>query len=34
VQRTPRRLEETSIVELGYGRLRIRDREQLLRYCG
>jgi len=34
VQRTLRRLEEAGIVELGYGRLQIRDREQLLRYCG
>jgi CRP-like cAMP-binding protein len=34
VQRALRRLEETGVVELGYGRLRIRDREQLLRYCG
>lgn len=33
VQRTLRRLEESGIVELGYGRLRIRDREKLLGYC-
>ena len=33
VQRTLRRLEELGIVELGYGRLRIRDREKLLGYC-
>ena len=34
VQRTLRRLEEAGVVELGYGRLRIRDREKLLGYCG
>lgn len=33
VQRTLRRLEESGIVELGYGRLRISDREKLLGYC-
>ena len=34
VQRTLRGFEESGLVELGYGRLRIRDREQLLRYSG
>jgi len=34
VQRALRGLVETGLVELGYGRLRIRDRERLLRYCG
>ena len=34
VQRTLRGFVDTGIVELGYGRLRIRDREQLLRCCG
>lgn len=34
VQRKLRQLEEAGIVELGYGRLRIRDRKQLLSYCG
>lgn len=34
VQRTLRSLAETGVVELGYGRLRIQDREKLLRYCG
>jgi CRP-like cAMP-binding protein len=34
VQRTLRHLEETGIVELGYGRLRIRDPQQLSRYSG
>ena len=33
VQRTLRRLEEAGLLELGYGRLRVRDREQLLGYC-
>ena len=34
VQRTLRSFVDTGLVELGYGRLRIRDREQLLRFCG
>jgi CRP/FNR family cyclic AMP-dependent transcriptional regulator len=34
VQRALRGLVEIGLVELGYGRLRIRDRERLLRYCG
>ena len=34
VQRTLRNFVDTGLVELGYGRLRIRDREQLLRCCG
>lgn len=34
VQRTLRGFEERGLVELGYGRLRIRNREQLLRYSG
>lgn len=34
VQRALRRLEEAGLLELGYGRLRIRDRERLLRFCG
>lgn len=33
VQRALRRLEEAGLVELGYGRLRILDRERLLRFC-
>lgn len=33
VQRTLRRLEEAGVIELGYGRMRIRDREKLLGYC-
>lgn len=34
VQRTLRQLEGAGLVELGYGRLRILDRERLLAYCG
>jgi CRP-like cAMP-binding protein len=34
IQRTLRHMEDAGLVELGYGRLRILDREGLLAFCG